>query len=148
MSRIIIAVILLFSGAVSADIYKCSEGSKVVYQGTPCKTEGKKLDIKTEKQERSTKEVLADLERYFKEPTGIATKEERENLKLAATKHLKLILKDPDSLKDLGFVLFAQTEAGFIVEAMYQAKNSFGAYDGYAKTGFVVSPEFEVIKTY
>lgn len=148
MLRIIGLAIAFIAAPVSADIYKCKEGGKTVYQGTPCKTEGNKLDIKTVKQERSTKEVLADLERYFKEPTGMATKEERENLKVAATKHLKLILKDPDSLKDLGFVLFAETKAGFIVEATYQAKNGFGAYNGYSKTGFVVNPEFEVIETY
>jgi len=63
-----IIMLMLFSAPVLSDVYKCKVANKKVYQQTPCRESGAKVDLGTdisiEKQRASAAELKQDMRAY------------------------------------------------------------------------------------
>jgi len=139
MFRTILTLFLLLAASfIQADIYKCNDGGKIVYQGKPCK--GEVLDSKVKPKDKSSKEALSvQFERE-------AETSEIELMKKLAKNYLSHALKDPESLKDLSWNFFEKRKYGYAVSFSYRAKNSYGAYTGIQESIMYLHEDFDLFK--
>lgn len=124
------------SGPALAQVYKCEDGGRTVYQNEPCRGAGQPLKMNTVGEEiERRKQVKAAAEadqracaEKFKR--GVEVKNSAwDGSVYQVEEYLKgQVLKDPDSFQAVEWSKVVKGCGDYAVRLKYRARNSFGGY--------------------
>jgi len=171
IKRIIFLTIVSTSTIANAEIYKCVDAQgNIEFRAQPCvsgqKTEWAKetqADIRErerlEQQRRYEEQQKASQEEWQKwEREAAARQQEKEweelmwrettifpnEFKEGILTYLSMVLKDPDSLKDLEWLETKTDGTNYRVKVFYREKNGWGAY-GISQQQFTINKSGQVL---
>ena len=136
MRSVVVALLCCTVVAAEAQVYKCEDGGRTIYQNEPCRGAGQSIKMNTVGEEiERRKQVKAEAAAHeqacrdkFKGKLEV-TNSPWDGSVGVVERYLKAsVLKDPDSFQAVEWSRIVKGCGDYAVRLKYRARNSFGGY--------------------
>ncbi len=136
MRSVVVALLCCTVVAAEAQVYKCEDAGRTVYQNEPCRGAGQSIKMNTvgeeiERRKRVKAEAEADQRACAEKfKRGVEVKNSPwDGSVYEVEQYLKSrVLKDPDSFQAIEWSRVVKGCGDYAVRLKYRARNSFGGY--------------------